>query len=97
MTLDLVDMVWSAMRESEFYSPTDLSNTVGEPTTEIVRVLEFLARYGFAERVTKRELIFKKATNAPSPADTLRILRVVTVDALVYAKRPTSISKTLGR
>ncbi len=60
MTLDLVDTVWSAMHESEFYTPNDLSNTLGEPTEAIVRILEFLTRYGFAQKVTKWELIFRK-------------------------------------
>ena len=97
MTLNLVDSVWVTMRESEFYSPSDLSNTLGEPTEAIVRILEFLTRYGFAQKVTKRELIFRKVVNVPSPGDTLRILRTVAEDASVDAGRVASVSKMSGR
>ena len=71
MTLDLIDSVWVAMHESEFYSPTDLSNTLGEPTEGIVRILEFLARYGFVQKLTKWELIFRKVVGVPSPGNAL--------------------------
>ena len=97
MTLDLVDTVWSAMRESEFYTPNDLSNTLGEPTEAIVRILEFLARYGFAQKVTKRELIFRKVVNVPNPCDTLRILRTVVEDDHVETSRVATVSKLPGR
>ena len=97
MTLDLVNTVWSAMRESEFYTPNDLSNTLGEPTEAIVRILEFLTRYGFARRVTKRELIFRKVVNVPGPGDALRILLTVVEDSPVEAGRVTSVSKMPGR
>ena len=81
MTLDLVDTVWSALRESEFYPSNDLSNTLGEPTEAILRILEFLARYGFAQKVIKRESIFKKVEKVPRPGDALRILRTVAEDS----------------
>ena len=68
MSLDMVDLVWSLMRDGEFYSPADLANTLGEPTDTIVRILEFLARYKFAERMTKRELIFRKIPPAQAQA-----------------------------
>ena len=85
MTLDMVDTVWSAMRKDEFYSPGDLANTLERPAEAIVRVLEFLARYGFAHRVTKRELIFTKVVNAPSPGEALRILGTLVGDASAEA------------
>jgi len=81
MTLDMVNTIWSAMQEKEFYSPSDLANTLGQPTCAIVRVLEFLAKYGFAERVTKRELIFRRLENEFSPGDALRVLQMLLVDA----------------
>ena len=54
MSLDIIDLVWSLMRDGEFYSPADLANPHGQPTDTIVRILEFFARYKFAERMTKR-------------------------------------------
>ena len=77
MTFDVIDMVWSAMEYEEFYSPSDLANRVGQPTDDVTRVLEFLAKYEFAQRVTRRELIFRKPANAPSPVDALRTLQML--------------------
>jgi len=77
MTLDLVDVVWSAMIDDELYSLADLANSSGQSTPAVARVLGFLTRYGFAERVTKRELIFRKTLNAPPPGDALRILQTL--------------------
>ena len=93
----MVDSVWVAMHESEFYSPSDLSNTLGEPTEGIVRILEFLARYGFVQKITKRELIFRKVVNVPSPGDALRILRTVVEDGSLDVGRVANVSKMSGR
>jgi hypothetical protein len=98
MTLDMVNTIWSAMQENEFYSPSDLANILGQPTQAVVRVLEFLAKYGFAERVTKRELIFRRLENECSPGDALSVLRVMLGDADAHdAGRIPSISKTPKR
>jgi len=80
MTLDMVNTVWSAMQQNEFYSPSDLANILGQPSPAVVRVLEFLAKYGFAERVTRRELIFRRLENEPSPGDALNVLRMLLGD-----------------
>jgi hypothetical protein len=97
MTLGMIDTVWSAMRKDEFYSVRDLANALEEPTEAVVQVMEFLSRYGFAHRVTKHELIFRKAENAPSPGDALRVLRVVLADASASGDRVPNVSKTPGR
>jgi len=81
VTVDLVDWVWSAMRDGEFYSPSDLANSSGQPIHAVVRVLEFLGRYGFADQVTRRELIFRKVADAPAPGAALRILQAMIEDA----------------
>jgi hypothetical protein len=95
MSLDMVDLVWSLMRNGEFYTPDDVANIVGEPTEDIVRVMEFLARYKFAERMTKRELIFRKIPNGPSPSDAAKILRMLGANAAPEdAGRVANISKT---
>jgi hypothetical protein len=76
--LDMINMVWSAMHESEFYSANDLSNVLEQPTEAITRILDFLSKYGFAHRITRRESIYTKIMNSPSPGDALRILRTMT-------------------
>jgi hypothetical protein len=95
MSLDIIDLVWSLMRDGEFYSPADLANTLGQPTDTIVRILEFLARYKFAERMTKRELIFRKIPTGPSPGEAVKILRMLRANtALNHARQVTNIPKT---
>jgi hypothetical protein len=98
MSLDMIDTIWSVMQESEFYSPSDLVNILGQPTFAVVRVLEFLAKYGFAERVTRREMIFRRSENKLSPGDTLDVLRMLLgdVDAR-YARRIANVSKAPKR
>ena len=81
MTLDMVDLVWSAMREGELYSSSDLANRLGQPDHAVVRILDFLARYRFAERITQREPIFRRLADALAPGDAMRILRALVEDA----------------
>jgi hypothetical protein len=81
MSLETVDLVWSLMRDGEFYSPADLANTLQQPIYTIVQILKFLEKYRFIERITKRELIFRKIPTGPSPAEAVAILRTVRANA----------------
>ena len=94
MTFDMVDVVWSTMGSDSFYSPSDLSNSLGRPTHEVTRVLEFLTKYGFTERVTRREMIFRKIANPFGPDDALRVLQTLLEDTHVSdAGKVASVSK----
>jgi hypothetical protein len=94
MSLETVDLVWSLMRDGEFYSPADLANIIGQPTCMIARILEFLTKYKFIERVTKGELIFRKIPTGPSPAEAVSILRMIRANAaLSEASEVARISK----
>lgn len=94
MSLDMVDLVWSQMKTGELYSPEDIANILGQPNDLIVRVLDFLARYKFAEQMSKRELIFRKIPNGPSPGDALKILRMLRANAALNdATRVTNFSR----
>jgi len=98
MSLDMVDLVWSLMRDGDFYTPADLANTLGQPTDTIVRILEFLARYKFAERVTKCELIFRKIPTSPSPSEAVKVLRMLEANAaLNHARDVANTSQTSRR
>jgi hypothetical protein len=101
MSLDMVDTIWSVMQESEFYSPNDLANILGQPTSAVVRVLEFLAKYGFAQRVTKREMIFRRLHNKLSPGDALSVLRMLLEDVDAHdtggIANVSKTSKRIGR
>jgi hypothetical protein len=82
------------MRKDEFYSPGDLGNILEQPSEAVLRVLEFLPRYGFAHRMTEREWLFTKVKNAPGPGDALRILGALARDDSANAGRMVSVSKT---
>jgi hypothetical protein len=77
----MIDTIWYTMQEDEFYSPSDLANILGQPPYVVVRVLEFLVKYGFAQRLTKRELIFTRLENKLGPGDALRALRMLLGEA----------------
>jgi Mn-dependent DtxR family transcriptional regulator len=77
----MIDTIWYTMQEDEFYSPSDLANILRQPPYVVVRVLEFLEKYGFAERVTKRELIFRRLENKLGPRDALKALRMLLGEA----------------
>jgi hypothetical protein len=97
MRLDLVDAIWSAMRDGEFYSPNDLANSLEQPVESVTRVLEFLKRYKFAEQVTRREMIFRKVANSLSPGEALRVLRTVLSDVRVERTERANISEVYKR
>jgi len=98
MSLDMMDLVWSQMKTGELYSPDDIANILGQPNDLIVQVLDFLARYKFAEQMSKRELIFRKIPNGPSPGDALKILRMLRANvALNNARQVTSFSRVPRR
>jgi hypothetical protein len=97
MALDVVDLIWSAMRDDEFYSPNDLANSLEQPVETVTRVLEFLKKYKFAEQVTKREMIFRKTANNPSPSDALRVLQTVLSDVRVDRTERANVSEACKR
>ena len=80
MAFDVIDLIWSEMRDGEFYSPNDLANSLEQPVESVTRVLEFLKKYKFAEQVTRHEMIFRKTANSPSPGDAVRVLQTVLSD-----------------
>jgi hypothetical protein len=97
MAFDMVDVIWSAMRDGEFYSPNDLANSLGQPVESVSRVLEFLKKYKFAEQVTRREMIFRKVANNPSPCDALRVLQSVLSDIRVERTERTNVPEARKR
>ncbi len=74
MGLDVVDAVWSAMKDAEYYSLNDLANSLEQPVESVTRVLKFLEKYEFAEQITKSEMIFRKLNSELNPAEILGAL-----------------------
>ena len=94
MAFDVVNLIWSAMRDGEFYSPNDLANSLEQPVESVSRVLEFLKKYKFADQVTRREMLFRKTAAAVGPGDALRVLQTLLEDARVSdAGQVVSVSK----
>ena len=77
MGFDVVDAVWSAMKDAEYYSPNDLANSLEQPVESVTRVLRFLEKYEFAEQITKSEMIFRKLNSELNPAEILGALQSV--------------------
>jgi hypothetical protein len=97
MAFDLVDLVWSAMRDDEFYSPIDLANILGQTVESVARVLEFLKKYKFAEQVTSHEMIFRRITDNPCPRDALGVLQMVLSDVRVERAERVNLSQVRRR
>jgi hypothetical protein len=97
MALDMVDLIWSAMQDGEFYSPNDLANSLEQPVESVTRVLEFLKKYKFTEQVTRREMIFRKVANNPSPGDALRVLQTVLGEVRVERTERANVSGACKR
>jgi hypothetical protein len=94
MALDVVDLIWSSMRNDEFYSPSDLANSLKQPVQSVTRVLEFLNKYKFAEQISRREMIFRKVANSVSPGDALRVLQTMIDDVRVEQTEQANFSQT---
>ena len=65
------------MDEGELYSPSDLANSLGQSLNGIVRILQFLTRYGFVEQVTEREMMFRRLVVSQHPGKAVRVLRML--------------------
>lgn len=89
---NLIDLVWSRMKNDELYSPRDLAESLGQPVDAIDRVLRFLVRYGFADQVTKHGPMVRKLAGVPDPAGTLRILQLLVEDTSMREPKRIAIS-----
>jgi hypothetical protein len=78
------DSVWQLMRNGEVYSLTDLANVSGQPAHVLVPVLQFLTSYGFAERVTRHEWLFRRLDVPTAPRGTAAALQAVLTSPLSH-------------
>lgn len=72
---DLIDSVWAAMTDNELYSAEDLANASQQPTGVVSRVLEFLTKYGFTEKLVKHQPLYRKLVDSRDPAESLTYLQ----------------------
>lgn len=73
-----IDSVWASMREGKYYSVQDLANASGCPRTLVANVTDFLAKYGFAEKIGRSEPLFTRAKLELSPTETIKLLECIT-------------------
>jgi len=80
----VTDTVWARMRSGEYYTIRDLANASGEGIGMVARILDFLTKYGFVDRVAGQESLFRRRVVAYSlnPEETAEMLTLL-VDQLV--------------
>lgn len=77
MQASWADGVWARMIQGRYYSIADLASLMGQPGSMVADVLEFLANYGFVNRVGAKEPVFTKSTGKFSPGETIKILNCI--------------------
>jgi Fic family protein len=65
------------MTQGKYYSIHDLASLTGQPRSTVTDVLQFLANYGFVDRIGAKEPVFTKSQVKFSPGETINILRCV--------------------
>lgn len=84
-TTNPVDAVCHVMKNAELCSLADLRSVSGQTTHELVPVLEFLTRYGFAERVTRREWLLRRLNVPAAPRGTAAVLQAMLAPSLSHS------------
>lgn len=71
------DSLWSMMDAGKYYSIRDLTNLSGESQNTILEVVNFLAKYGFVERVGSTDSVYSKSEIVLTPSKSIEILRAL--------------------
>jgi hypothetical protein len=66
------------MLAGEVYTPGELASRVNLTVPAVAVILDFLMRYGFVIRVSRREQLFVKEAHAPSPRNVVKIFQTMT-------------------
>ena len=71
------DGLWTTMTLGKYYSVRDLANLTGQPRSTVADVLQFLANYGFVDRVGEKEPVFTKSPVKFSPGESINLLKCI--------------------
>lgn len=71
------------MKQGKYYSVQDISNASGYTTSLVADVMQFLSKYGFAERIGIDEPLFTRVKLELSPAGTVKLLECISEQELV--------------
>jgi DNA-binding IclR family transcriptional regulator len=79
-----IDNVLMMMAKGRYYSVRDLANLSSQPQTTVAGVVEFLAKYGFVERLGVNDPLFIKSTKITmSPAEAANVLRMLVTPHII--------------
>ena len=70
-----LEMVWSALSEDHWLEASELKATSGADENTLMRVVDFLVRWNFAEIRKEPSLQVKRKPGAISPIDVVQVLR----------------------
>jgi hypothetical protein len=82
-----LEVVWSALSEQRWQSVKELEAASGVGEGTLMRVVDFLVRWDFAEMQTSPSLHVKRKSGAISPVDVVELLRAVTPQVATIPKR----------
>lgn len=70
-----LEAVWSALSEDHWLAASELKATSGADENTLMRVVDFLVRWNFAEIRKEPSLQMKRKPGAISPTDVVQVLR----------------------
>lgn len=82
-----LEVVWSALSEQRWQSAKELEATSGVDEGTLMRVVDFLVRWDFAETRPFPSLHVKRKSGALSPVEVVGVLRAVTPQVTTIPKR----------
>jgi hypothetical protein len=73
-----LEVVWSALCENEWLSSNELKAASGADDTTLMRIVDFLVRWNFAEVRRSPSFQVRRRSNAISPSQVVGLLRTIT-------------------
>jgi hypothetical protein len=74
----LLEVVWSALCENEWLSSNELKAASGADDTTLMRIVDFLVRWNFAEVRRSPSFQVRRRSNTISPSQVVGLLRTIT-------------------
>jgi hypothetical protein len=76
--VDAIQMVWSAVADGYWHSRLSIIDRIPAlESAEVISVLDFFVKYGFAESSIAGEERLRLITDGPSPIEAAGLLRIV--------------------
>lgn len=84
-----LEVVWSALCENEWLSSSELKAASGADDNTLIRIVDFLVRWNFAEVRRSPRLHVRRKSGAISPTEVVGLLRTInqTSQAIVTDRR----------